>query len=171
MSTTSLIRTGFWSIWWLRGCLTITNRTTSTLLKSMPIGCQLHQWTEYWRGSRTLRGGWVLPSWHPSCEADPFFALGGGSSFSTGRSWHVWPKSPHDTWEVVSGCSFMAAKFEVFPTLFENFHSFYFSLSTYQMNPTLLTFFSLHLTKQTSTMGGNQLLQIPFWSLLKTPCY
>ena len=68
------------------------------------------------------------------------------------------------------GAVFMAAKFEVFPTLsLKNIHSFYFSLRTYQTNPLSLPPFPFILTNQTSTMGNNQLILDIFWSLLKTP--
>ena len=56
--------------------------------------------------------------------------------------------------KMVSGCSFYGCKIQSFSDyVFENFHSFYFSLRTYQTNPTLLTLIPLHLMNQTSTMA------------------
>ena len=83
-------------------------------------------------------------------------------------------KQNHLRWSVLhsvcQGAVFMAAKFEVFPTLsLKTLTHFAFPIRTYQTNPLSLPPFPFISTNQTSTMGNNQLILDIFRSLLKTP--
>ena len=71
---------------------------------------------------------------------------------------------------ICQGAVFMAAKFEVFPTLsLKTFTHFTFPLELIKQTHSLYLLSPFILTNQTSTMGNNQLILDIFRSLLKTP--
>ena len=85
------------------------------------------------------------------------FRWGSEAGTAVGEAWGQELDEEDGEEDECQGAVFMAAKFEVFPTLsLKTFTHFTFPLRTYQTNPLSLPPFSFILRTKTSTMGEHQ---------------